>query len=149
MEKPPVMISHTQFFQLTDKDDLEAYASLLSKINSNTHKYKLVDNDVRLDMFGNPFIIFQYGDIEEEEEKIKKKFDFFGEIISIINLSRYDELTTDHWAEKIKMTLVKEYTTKDKENPMHYKLVIYYKINEGNTLEEKNAIETMPVDKRK
>ena len=90
-----------------------------------------------------------YGTDEEGDEKKKKEYSFFGEIISIIHLDRFDELTNKHWANEIKMTLVKEYSTKDKENPMHYKLVIYYKVNDSNVLDTIKAQEAMPVDKRK
>lgn len=148
MEKIPVMKSCSKYYELTNIDSLNNYVLALDKVINNPHKYTVVDNDIRFDMFGNPFVIFQYGDKPDMEEKKKKQFSFFGEIISIINLDRYDDLTDKHWAKEIVMTFVKEYSTKDKENPMHYKLVIYYKANDGNVLEPEKAVAIMPVEKK-
>lgn len=149
MEKSPVLKSISKYFELTNQDYLNDYILMLDKVTNNPHKYTVVDNDIRLDMFGNPFVIFQVADNTEMEEKKKKQYSFFGEIISIVHLDRFDELTNKHWNNEIKMTLVKEYSTKDKENPMHYKLVIYYKTNDSNVLDSTKALEAMPVDKRK
>ena len=149
MDKSPVMKSCTKHYELTNIDHLNNYVLALDKVVNNSHKYTVIDNDIRLDMFGNPFIIFQYGDNTAEEEKRKKQFSYFGEIISIANLERFDDLTEKHWANEIQMTLIKEYSTKDKENPMHYKLVIYYKVNDSNIINQEQGSSTMPVDKRK
>jgi len=149
MEKSPVLKSKSQYFDLTNTDHLRDYALALDKVSNNPHKYTVVDNDIRYDMFGNPFVIYQYADNIEMEEKRKKQFSYFGEIISIKNLDTFDDLTTKHWANEIKMTFVREFSTKDKENPMHYKIVIYYKVNNNNTLDGEKAVREMPVERKK
>jgi hypothetical protein len=148
MEKTPVVKSHSEYFELTNTDELGEYVLLLDKIANNNHKYHIVDNDIRLDMFGNPFIIFQYSDITDlEEKKLKKKFSFFGEIISRIHLDEYDDLINKDWAKEIKLCYIGEFTTKDKENPMFYRIVIYYKINDKNVLDGSLLNQYMPNDK--
>jgi hypothetical protein len=148
MEKAPLMKSCSKYYELTNIDSLNNYVLALDKVINNPHKYAVVDNDIRFDIFGNPFVIFQYSDKPDMEEKKKKQYSFFGEIISIANLERYDDLTNKHWAKEIVITFIKEYSTKDKENPMHYKLVIYYKVNDGNILESEKAKSIMPVDRK-
>ena len=149
MEKTPVIKSHSEYFELTNTDELSKYVLLLDKIAHNNHKYQIVDNDIRLDMFGNPFIIFQYRDtVDLEERKTKKKFSFFGEIISRIHLDEFDELVNKDWAKEIKLCYIGEFTTKDKENPMFYRIVIYYKVNEKNALDNGVLMnQYMPNDK--
>ena len=134
MESAPVLVSRSFYFELTNSDHLHEYCLELDKIKNSPHKYNIVDNDIRYDIFGNPFVILQYADNINEEQKIKKLFSYFGEIISIKNLERFDSLTTDHWAGKINMTFIQEYSTKDKENPMHYKIIIYYMNCRGITV---------------
>jgi hypothetical protein len=150
MEKTPVIKSHSEYFELTNTDELNEYVLLLDKISHNNHKYQIVDNDIRLDMFGNPFIIFQYRDIIDLEEKaknVKKKYSFFGEIISRIHLDEFDELVNKDWAKEIKICYIGEFTTKDKENPMFYRIVIYYKINDKNVADSYLVNQFMPNDK--
>ena len=77
--------SRSQYFALTNTEHLSDYVLELDKIANNNHKYTIVDNEIRLDMFGNPFVILQYADNPEMEEKKKKQFSFFGELISISN----------------------------------------------------------------
>ena len=136
MEKPPVKVSHSEYLELTNIDHLNRYTELIGKINNSKDRYGIIDNDVRLDTFGNPYIIFHYYEIPEVKERKIPGFTFFGEIISMSNLDKFDSLITDHWAEKIKLIYLQEFSNRDKEAPMIYKLVIYYKTKNGKQLTE-------------
>lgn len=144
MEKTPTYKSTTKIFELTDIEKLNEYTSILSNIANNIHKYTLIDNCLQLDMFGNPFIILQIKDNIDLEEKKVKTFSFFGQIISEVNLVNYDQLTDDHWADIIRLVYCDDFYVKDKENPMYYKIVIYYKINDSNILQSDFAKLLMP-----
>lgn len=147
MEKQPERKSITKYFDLTNTDHLIEYCQYLDKVANNAHKYIIIDNGIRYDMFGNPFIIFHISDFIDQDEKKKNKISFFAEIISIRNLESYDDLVTKHWEEKIRLCFVEEFSTKDKENPMHYKIIIYYKVNNENIL-DKEAEKLMPKPKK-
>ena len=147
MEKPPVVVSHSKFYDLTDISDLNDYALHLDKITNNPHKYAIVDNEIQTDGYGNPYILFHYSDVLVEEEKKYKKFSYFSEIISMRNLDLYDSLITDHWAGNIVITFVRDYSTKDEQkNIMHFRILIYYKTNEANVLEPEKGKSLMPVE---
>lgn len=144
MEKSPVYKSLTKVLELTSIEQLTEYVTYLQNVANNPHKYSLIDNTIKADMFGNPFIVIQLKDNVDEEEKQKKEFSLFGQIISQVHLDDYDKLTDDHWDNKIKLTYIQDFYVKDKENPMYYKLVIYYKVNEANILKSDQVKLLMP-----
>ena len=136
MEKPPVKVSRSEHLELTNVDHLNRYTELLGKIHNNVHKYGIIDNEVRIDALGNPYLVFHYYDIPLEKERKIKGLDFFGEVIQMADLDKFDSLITDHWADKIKLIYLQEFSTKDKEAPVTYKLAIYHKVKDGKQLNE-------------
>jgi len=145
MEAPLVVKSRSRFLNLTNLESLNDYTNLLAKIYNNPHKYAIIDGEIKVDTFGDPYITFQYSDIENLEETQKPKATFFGEIIFLrSNLEIFDQLTDDHVAQKIKILFAKDYTTKDKTNPVMYRLVIYMQAIKGETINQKDITSVIP-----
>ena len=96
MEPKPKLGFKAKYFSLTSTQDLNGYSTLLATIYNNLHKYKIVSNIIKLDMFGNPYIIFTYKDNLSETEKEESPIDCFGEIIPVSNLERYETICTSH-----------------------------------------------------
>lgn len=150
MEPTPVFKSRTKFFSLTNLDNLIAYCGLLEKCYNNKHKYNIVDNEIKVDSFGDPYVIFQYYEKEGLDERIKSTASFFGEIFPLkSDLERYDTLVNDHNATNIQITFINDYTTKDKINPFMYRLVIYFKIAKNETVDSEAAKNISPLKKDK
>ena len=137
--------SKSKFLQLTNIEDLNEYTNLLAKCYNNPHKYSMPSNDIQIDTFGDPYIIFQYFDIESLEETKKPKVSFFGQIILLrSDLDLFDRLTDDHHCGMIKMIFAQDFTTKDKINPLLYRLVLYMKANSGEAIDPKLAEAVTP-----
>jgi hypothetical protein len=136
MEASPKITSHSKFFSLTSTDTLNEYCLLLDKVSNSPNKYNIYNNDIEYDPFGNPYVIFQYYNKQEEQERVIKKTSFFGEIIDIYDLEKYDSLVNDHSAKKVKLSYIKLCTEKLKETFRIYYIVIYVKPEEGFVIED-------------
>ena len=145
MEAKPKLRSRSHYLQLTNIDDITKYASLLGAVLNNAHKYVVVDNTIKADIFGNPYIIFSYSDNENEEERIQDKYSVFGKIVSVGYIQDYDDLVTDHWAGKIKLIYVQDYCTKDKEAPFLFKLMIFVKAHVNQNIKDEDLQRVKPV----
>lgn len=150
MEKPLRLKSVSKYFKLTSIDGLNDYCNELQRIHNNLHKYRIVDNEIKEDIFGEPYIVFQYFDTEDIEEKIKQQVTYFGEILSVpFKLQEYDDIVTKYINNELMIIFNKEYTVKDKLNPLIYRLVIYYIANRGNVPDEEDSKKIVPKSKGK
>lgn len=135
MEPKPKLAFKAKYFSLTNTQELDGYASLLANIYNNMHKYDIVSNMIKLDMFGNPYIVFTYKDNLSETEKEEKIVDCLGEIIPVHDLERYETLCTSHLNKELEIIYINEFMTKSKEDdifvPIIYYIVIFLKTN-GN-----------------
>lgn len=133
MEPKPKLGFKAKYFSLTSTQDLNGYSTLLATIYNNLHKYKIVSNIIKLDMFGNPYIIFTYKDNLSETEKEESPIDCFGEIIPVSNLERYETICTSHLNKELEIIYINEFMTKSKEDdifvPIIFYIVIYLKTN--------------------
>lgn len=131
MEKRPKLKSISKYYELTSLDQLHEYVETLQFIYNTPEKYQIVDNEVRTDNFGSPYIIFQYFENDLVEDRLVVKAVFHGVIYSIpSHLEEFDKIATKHINDELKMFFVQDYQIKDKENPLLYRLVMYLVPNE-------------------
>lgn len=150
MEASPKRKSQTLYYNLANTDEMYQYASYLGKLYNNLHKYTIVSNDILEDQFGSPYVLLHYYDnLGLEERQHNKKAVMFDCKIFFVpnNLDEWDEIITRHIdeADQLKITFIGDYTIKDKENPLIFKLVIYVQpaINDA-TVNLKDAEKVSP-----
>jgi hypothetical protein len=143
------LTSHSKFLSLTNTESLSAYCLLLDKVIGSPNKYNIVNNDIEYDPFGNPYVIFQYYEKPEEEERKIKKMSFFAEIVDVHDLERYDSLVNSHLKNDIKFVLIKNCVEKLKDNFRIYYILIYIKALEGYIIDEGELKKIAPKEKTK
>ena len=126
MESKPKFKSVSALYNITNIDDLNKYTSALQKVYNNPHKYMIIENEIRTDIFGEPYVIFQYKLNEAEEDYLKQKQTYFGEYLSIPSgLEDFDDIATKNMNDELRIIYYKDYETKDKLNPQKYRIVLY------------------------
>lgn len=150
MESAPKLKSISKLYRLTSIEGLNNYALALEKIHNNLQKYSVVDNEIKEDILGDPYVILQYMNIEDVAECNKQKVSYFAELLSVPSrLEDFDNIVTKHWSNELVMTFCHDYSNRDKMNPILYKIVIYFVVIKGGTVDKKEVDKVKPISKKK
>lgn len=150
MESTPKVKSVSKLYKLTSIEGLNNYALALEKVHNNLHKYSVVDNEIKEDILGDPYVVFQYMDTEDLEERNKQKVSYFAELLNIPSrLEDFDDIVTKHWNNELVMTFYHEYSNKDKMNPILYRIVIYFVTIKGGVTDKEDMDKVTPTAKKK
>lgn len=134
MEPSPKRQSFSKFLKLDVTENLLEYCLLLEKVLNSPNKYVVVDNTVKRDCFGSPFIVFHYMDNLSEPEREKPKYNVRGNIISFLNLEGFDSVVTKDWEGSLKLIFVDDFSVRDKDTVMMYKVILFVTPVSGYTM---------------
>lgn len=145
MEASPKVRSNSAFLELTNTQNLNEFTTILEKCFNSPFKYSLLNKEIKLDQLGDPYVVCQYLEKYELDDRQKLKGKFFGQILGLrTGLPEYDKLASDHLNKKIKMIFVEDFCTRDKVTPYHYRIVIYIKPVNGNIIEDNEIVAIKP-----
>lgn len=149
MQASPVIKSHSKLLRLTSTSELSEFTSILELAYNNPQKYNIRCKDILVDQIGDPYVISQYFENPAEGDRVKLKGKIYGEVIMLqTGIERFDTLTEEHLVGNIQIIYAENYITKDKMNPVYYRIVIYIQPLKGVVLDKKETEQLIPGDSR-